>query len=141
MLFAMDEIQTGMGRTGKLFSYQHAGVTPDLILFAKGVGGGLPLGGVIAGTKLMNQFKPGDHGTTFAPSPLSAALGNVVLDELLDPAFAASVDEVIAYLWAGLESLRASPGTVAGAPRQRHDGRHPAQRRTGRGQPFAAGIA
>ncbi|WHX29009.1 acetylornithine transaminase [Brevibacillus agri] len=107
MLFAMDEIQTGMGRTGKLFSYQHAGVTPDLILFAKGVGGGLPLGGVIAGTKLMNQFKPGDHGTTFAPSPLSAALGNVVLDELLDPAFAASVDEVIAYLWAGLESLRA----------------------------------
>lgn len=106
MLFAMDEIQTGMGRTGKLFAYQHAGVTPDLILFAKGVGGGLPLGGVIAGTKLMNQFKPGDHGTTFAPSPLSAALGNAVLDELLDPSFAASVDEVIDYLWSGLEALR-----------------------------------
>lgn len=106
MLFAMDEIQTGMGRTGKLFAYQHAGVTPDLILFAKGVGGGLPLGGVIAGPKLMDQFKPGDHGTTFAPSPLSAALGNAVLDELLDPSFAASVDEVIEYLWAGLEALR-----------------------------------
>ncbi|QRG65826.1 aspartate aminotransferase family protein [Brevibacillus choshinensis] len=107
MLFAMDEIQTGMGRTGKLFAYQHAGVSPDLILFAKGVGGGLPLGGVIAGTKLMNQFKPGDHGTTFAPSPLSAALGNAVLDELLEPGFAAGVNEVIEYLWAGLEALRA----------------------------------
>ena len=106
MLFVIDEIQTGMGRTGKLFAYQHAGVTPDLILFAKGVGGGLPLGGVIAGPKLMNQFKPGDHGTTFAPSPLSAALGNAVLDELLDPGFAAHVDEVIRYLWDGLEQLR-----------------------------------
>lgn len=106
MLFVMDEIQTGMGRTGKLFAYQHAGVTPDLILFAKGVGGGLPLGGVIAGTRLMNQFKPGDHGTTFAPSPLSAALGNAVMDELLDPAFSQNVDEVIRYLWDGLEALR-----------------------------------
>lgn len=106
MLFVMDEIQTGMGRTGKLFAYQHANVTPDLILFAKGVGGGLPLGGVIAGPKLMNQFKPGDHGTTFAPSPLSAALGNAVMDELLDPAFVASVDEVIDYLWSELEGLR-----------------------------------
>ncbi|WP_400163135.1 aspartate aminotransferase family protein [Brevibacillus sp. TJ4] len=106
MLFVIDEIQTGMGRTGKLFAYQHAGVKPDMILFAKGVGGGLPLGGVIAGPKLMNQFKPGDHGTTFAPSPLSAALGNAVLDELLDPTFAAHVNEVIVYLWDGLEQLR-----------------------------------
>ncbi|MGG4497208.1 aspartate aminotransferase family protein [Brevibacillus reuszeri] len=110
MLFAMDEIQTGMGRTGKLFAYQHANVTPDLILFAKGVGGGLPLGGVIAGTKLMNQFKPGDHGTTFAPSPLSAALGNAVMDELLDPDFVKGVDDVIAYLWNQLQALRARLG-------------------------------
>jgi acetylornithine aminotransferase len=81
-------------------------VTPDLILFAKGVGGGLPLGGVIAGQRLMNLFKPGDHGTTFAPSPLSAALGNAVLDELLDPAFRAHVSDVIGYLWGRLEELR-----------------------------------
>jgi len=106
MLLAIDEIQTGMGRTGKLFAYQHAGITPDLILFAKGVGGGLPLGGVIAGHRLINQFQPGDHGTTFAPSPLSAALGNAVLDELLNPAFAAHVEEVIRSLWKGLEKLR-----------------------------------
>jgi acetylornithine/N-succinyldiaminopimelate aminotransferase len=106
MLFGVDEIQTGIGRTGRLFAYQHAGVTPDLILFAKGVGGGLPLGGVIAGEKLMNLFKPGDHGTTFAPSPLSAALGNAVLDVVLDPAFCACVNDVIGYLWQRLDELR-----------------------------------
>jgi acetylornithine/N-succinyldiaminopimelate aminotransferase len=105
MLFAIDEIQTGIGRTGRFFAYQHAGVTPDLILFAKGVGGGLPLGGVIAGEKLMNLFQPGDHGTTFAPSPLSAALGNAVLDVVLDPVFHAQSNEVMAYLWQRLQEL------------------------------------
>jgi len=105
MLFCMDEIQTGIGRTGRFFAYQHAGVTPDLILFAKGVGGGLPLGGVIAGAKLMNLFQPGDHGTTFAPSPLSAALGNAVLDVVLDSAFQTAAQDVIAYLWQQLHEL------------------------------------
>ncbi|MFY0546144.1 aspartate aminotransferase family protein [Brevibacillus sp. H7] len=105
MLFCMDEIQTGIGRTGRFFAYQHAGVTPDLILFAKGVGGGLPLGGVIAGEKLMNLFKPGDHGTTFAPAPLSAALGNAVLDVVLDPVFQTQSNEVMSYLWERLHEL------------------------------------
>lgn len=105
MLICMDEIQTGIGRTGRFFAYQHAGVTPDLILFAKGVGGGLPLGGLIAGEQLMNLFQPGDHGTTFAPSPLSAALGNAVLDVVLDPAFQAQSNDVIAYLWQQLDEL------------------------------------
>ncbi|WP_078430602.1 acetylornithine transaminase [Alkalihalobacterium alkalinitrilicum] len=84
VLCCMDEIQTGIGRTGKLFAYQHAGITPDLILFAKGVGGGLPLGGIIVAEELSHLFRPGDHGTTFAPSPLSAALGNTVLRVLLE---------------------------------------------------------
>ncbi|WP_209123678.1 aspartate aminotransferase family protein [Alkalihalobacillus sp. BA299] len=84
VLCCMDEIQTGIGRTGKLFAYQHAEISPDLILFAKGVGGGLPLGGIIVSDKLSHLFKPGDHGTTFAPSPLSAALGNTVLRVLLE---------------------------------------------------------
>ncbi|MFM1654762.1 aspartate aminotransferase family protein [Brevibacillus sp. B_LB10_24] len=97
-LFCIDEIQTGMGRTGTLFAYQHAGITPDLILFAKGVGGGLPLGGVIAGERLMDLFGPGDHGTTFAPSPLSAALGNAVLDVILEPSFIEQSNQTAAYL-------------------------------------------
>lgn len=108
ILLCMDEIQTGMGRTGRLFAYEHAGITPDLILFAKGVGGGLPLGGVIAGERLINVFKPGDHGTTFAPSPLSAALGNAVLNVVLDPSFQQKSQAVMDYLWHTLSELRQS---------------------------------
>ncbi|MCK9905396.1 aminotransferase class III-fold pyridoxal phosphate-dependent enzyme, partial [Frankia sp. Cpl3] len=107
ILLCMDEIQTGMGRTGTFFAYQHADITPDLILFAKGVGGGLPLGGVIAGEVLMNLFAPGDHGTTFAPSPLSAALGNAVVKTVMDEGFKQQVHETIDYLWNRLSALRA----------------------------------
>lgn len=106
ILLCMDEIQTGMGRTGKLFAYQHYGLRPDLILFAKGVGGGLPLGGIIAGEKLMDLFQPGDHGTTFAPSPLSAALGNAVLDVLLDGGQMEKGRQTAAYLWSKLQELK-----------------------------------
>ncbi|MDN9012203.1 aspartate aminotransferase family protein [Brevibacillus laterosporus] len=105
VLFAMDEIQTGMGRTGKLFAYQHTTAEPDLILFAKGVGGGLPLGGVIAGEKLANLFKPGDHGTTFAPSPLSAALGNAVMEALLIDGLLEEGKKQAEYLWARITHL------------------------------------
>lgn len=105
ILFCIDEIQTGIGRTGKLFAYQHAAITPDVILFAKGVGGGLPLGGIIAGSKLTHLFQPGDHGTTFAPSPLSAALGNAVLDVLEEESFLPQAREVAQYLWDRLTEL------------------------------------
>lgn len=113
VLLGMDEIQTGVGRTGKLFAYQHAGVTPDLILFAKGIGGGLPLGGIIAGEKLADCFGPGDHGTTFAPSPLSAALGNTVLRILLEEGQLAVGRENAQYLWRKLTELKeAFPETL-----------------------------
>lgn len=107
ILLCIDEIQTGMGRTGALFAYQHAGISPDLILFAKGVGGGLPLGGVIAGEGLKDLLQPGDHGTTFAPSPLSAALGNAVLDVVTSEEFTKQLNETIDYLWRRLNEMRA----------------------------------
>ncbi|SDX05823.1 acetylornithine aminotransferase [Marininema mesophilum] len=106
MLLCMDEIQTGIGRTGTLFAYQHAGIEPDLILFAKGVGGGLPLGGVIAGHQLVEMFQPGDHGTTFAPSPLSAALGNAVLDVLLEDGGLEMGRHHAEHLWDRLRELQ-----------------------------------
>ncbi|MDT8859204.1 acetylornithine/succinylornithine family transaminase [Alkalihalobacillus sp. MEB130] len=84
VLCCMDEIQTGVGRTGAFFAYQHAQIKPDVILFAKGIGGGLPLGGIIVAEQYSHLFKPGDHGTTFGPSPLSAALGNAVIDVLME---------------------------------------------------------
>lgn len=106
MLLIMDEIQTGIGRTGKLFAHQHHQLEPDLILFAKGVGGGLPLGGIIAGRKVAHLFRPGDHGTTFAPSPLSAALGNAVLDVLLEHGGLEEGRENADYLWRQLIQLQ-----------------------------------
>ncbi|MFB4164684.1 aspartate aminotransferase family protein [Alteribacillus sp. JSM 102045] len=110
VLFCMDEIQTGMGRTGKLFAYQHAGVEPDIILFAKGIGGGLPLGGLIAKTGLDELFQPGDHGTTFGPSPLSAALGNAVLDVLMEQGGMEQGREHANYLESQLEYLKVRSG-------------------------------
>lgn len=80
----MDEIQSGMGRTGTLFSYQTSGIKPDAILFGKGAGGGIPLGGVIAGERLSNYFKAGDHGTTWAHPPLATALGNTLMKVLIE---------------------------------------------------------
>ncbi|WP_158735697.1 aspartate aminotransferase family protein [Alteribacillus sp. YIM 98480] len=106
VLLCMDEIQTGMGRTGTLFAYQHAGVEPDIILFAKGIGGGLPLGGLIAKTGLDELFQPGDHGTTFGPSPLSAALGNAVLDVLMEQNGLEHGRENAEYLLNQLEDLQ-----------------------------------
>ncbi|HET7629434.1 MAG TPA: acetylornithine transaminase [Bacillales bacterium] len=114
VLFGLDEIQTGVGRTGQLFAYQHAGVTPDFILFAKGIGGGLPLGGLVAGKGLDEVFGPGDHGTTFAPSPLSAALGETVLDLLLDEGLLAKGRERAAVLHERMHDLRqAMPNAIA----------------------------
>ncbi|MFC7392381.1 aspartate aminotransferase family protein [Scopulibacillus cellulosilyticus] len=108
VLLCMDEIQTGMGRTGTLFAYEQAGIEPDLILFAKGVGGGLPLGGIISKPALSDLFAPGDHGTTFAPSPLSSALGNTVLEILLDDGLLEKSREVSAYLREELTALKES---------------------------------
>jgi acetylornithine/N-succinyldiaminopimelate aminotransferase len=106
MLLCMDEIQTGIGRTGALFAYQHFGLQPDVILFAKGIGGGLPLGGIIAGKKAADVFQPGDHGTTFAPSPLSAAMGNAVLDVLLEEGMLEQGRRAADELWRQLRHLQ-----------------------------------
>jgi acetylornithine/N-succinyldiaminopimelate aminotransferase len=109
MLLCLDEIQTGIGRTGTLFNYQaFPFLQPDLILFAKGFGGGLPLGGIIAGSKLKDVFQPGDHGTTFSPSPLAAALGNAVLDVLLEQNQLAIGKKTADILWGELKHLQVS---------------------------------
>ncbi|WP_079476036.1 aspartate aminotransferase family protein [Marinococcus halophilus] len=106
VLFIVDEIQTGIGRTGTFFAYERADITPDVILFAKGIGGGLPLGGLIAGEHVQEVFHPGDHGTTFGPSPLSAAMGNAVLDVLYDQKELEQGRERAEYLWQRLEDWK-----------------------------------
>lgn len=109
----VDEIQTGIGRTGTLFAYQQTPLQPDLILFAKGVGGGLPLGGILAKPEWSDLFGPGDHGTTFAPSPLSASLGNAVLDCLLEDGILEAAKETIDYLWEKLSKLAAQSSYIS----------------------------
>jgi acetylornithine/N-succinyldiaminopimelate aminotransferase len=77
-----DEIQCGLGRTGELWGFEHAGVRPDLMTLAKGLGGGLPIGACVASPELSDVLGPGDHGSTFAGGPLAAAAANAVLDAL-----------------------------------------------------------
>lgn len=96
-LFLVDEVQTGVGRTGTLFAFQQYGVKPDAVSFAKGIAGGLPFGGVMAGEKCRDVFTPGTHGSTFGGNPISAAAACYVLDTM-DSAFLAQVNEKGEYL-------------------------------------------
>lgn len=105
VLYCLDEIQSGMGRTGKLFAYQHTNITPDILLFSKGFGGGLPLGGILVKEEISNYFKAGDHGTTFAPNPLSAALGSKTIDILYEEVME-NVEKQSFYLYDELSKLK-----------------------------------
>jgi acetylornithine/N-succinyldiaminopimelate aminotransferase len=100
-----DEVQCGMGRTGSLWAYEQAGVVPDAMTLAKGLGGGMPVGALVIGPALAGVFEPGDHGSTFAGGPVSAAAANAVLDVVDDPAFLAGVLERGERLAEGLKEL------------------------------------
>ena len=98
ILLIVDEVQTGAGRTGKLFAYEHYGVLPDIVTAAKGLGGGLPIGVCMCGEKLKDVMSPSTHGTTFGANPVVCAGANYVLDKISDEKFLASVEEKGAYL-------------------------------------------
>ncbi len=91
LILGMDEVQTGIGRTGKLFAHEWAGITPDVMSSAKGIGGGFPLGAVLAKEQFAKALVPGTHGTTYGGNPLACAAGNAVLDIILAPGFLDSV--------------------------------------------------
>ncbi|MGE5102412.1 MAG: aspartate aminotransferase family protein [Deltaproteobacteria bacterium] len=86
-----DEIQCGLGRTGKLFAYEHFGVEPDIITLAKPIAGGLPMGAVLVTEEIASTIKPGDHGTTFGGGPFIASIANYVVGRLSDPSLLRSV--------------------------------------------------
>ncbi|MFD0770121.1 aspartate aminotransferase family protein [Bacillus sp. CGMCC 1.60114] len=106
VLLIVDEVQSGMGRTGKLFAYQNFHITPDIIQFGKGAGGGIPLGGIIVGSRLCNTFLPGDHGTTFAHSSIGTALGLTVLKTLIDDGLMEEAYETSLYLNNKLQEIQ-----------------------------------
>ncbi len=105
ILLAMDEVQTGMGRSGKLWAHQWAGIEPDVMSSAKGIGGGFPLGAILAKEKVAQYLKPGTHGSTYGGNPLACAAGNAVLDVVLAPGFLDQVDRVARHLWRGMLEL------------------------------------
>lgn len=111
-LLVFDEIQCGLGRTGSLFAFQHAGVTPDMVTLAKPLAGGLPMGAVIAVDRVAQAMKPGDHGTTFGGGPLVAAAALAVTRTVSEQAFLERVGQVAAHLVQGLHGLRDRVGGV-----------------------------
>ncbi|SON54107.1 Succinylornithine transaminase/acetylornithine aminotransferase [Hartmannibacter diazotrophicus] len=94
ILLILDEVQTGIGRTGKLFAYEWSGIEPDILAVAKGLGGGFPVGACLATEEASAAMVPGTHGTTFGGNPLAMAVGNAVLDVVLAPGFLEHVREI-----------------------------------------------
>jgi acetylornithine/N-succinyldiaminopimelate aminotransferase len=105
MLLIFDEVQTGVGRTGKFFAHEWAGITPDIMAIAKGIGGGFPLGACLATERAVSGIEKGSHGTTFGGNPLAMAVGNAVLDVVLAPGFLEHVEKVANYARQQLASL------------------------------------
>ena len=103
-LLLVDEVQSGVGRTGRLFAFQHYGILPDVCSFAKGIAGGLPMSGIMANAKCREVLGPGMHATTFGANPVCAAAGLVVQEKLSD-AFLAEVEQKGAYLRQKIEAL------------------------------------
>ncbi|QPC86732.1 acetylornithine/succinylornithine family transaminase [Mesorhizobium sp. NBSH29] len=105
LLLIFDEVQCGIGRTGKLFAHEWAGITPDLMAIAKGIGGGFPMGACLATEEAASGMKAGVHGTTFGGNPLAMAVGNAVLDVVLEDGFLEDVSKKALLLKQGLAAI------------------------------------
>ena len=107
LLLFFDEVQTGIGRTGKLFAYEWSGVEPDVMAVAKGLGGGFPVGACLATERVAKAMDAGSHGSTFGGNPLAMAVGNAVMDVITAPGFLKRVDKIARLLHKKLEEVAA----------------------------------
>jgi acetylornithine/N-succinyldiaminopimelate aminotransferase len=112
ILMVLDEVQTGNGRTGKLFAHEWSGVTPDILATAKGLGGGFPVGAVLATEAAAKAMTPGSHGSTFGGTPLAMSAVGAMLDVVLAPGFLANVDKMARVLWDRLGAVVAKHPNV-----------------------------
>ncbi|HZT46523.1 MAG TPA: aspartate aminotransferase family protein [Hyphomicrobiaceae bacterium] len=113
LLLVLDEVQCGMGRTGKLFAHEWAGITPDVMAVAKGIGGGFPVGCFMATEEAAKGMVPGTHGSTYGGNPLAMAVGNTVLDAVLEPGFLEHVHKMGLRLKQELARVKdENPGVV-----------------------------
>lgn len=117
ILLILDEVQCGVGRTGKLFAHEWAGIAPDIMMVAKGIGGGFPLGAVLATEDAASGMTAGTHGSTYGGNPLGCAVGSAVMDIVNDPTFLAEVNRKAALLRQKLEGLVADNADVFEAVR------------------------
>jgi acetylornithine/N-succinyldiaminopimelate aminotransferase len=115
LYLGLDEVQCGMGRSGKLFAHQWAGIEPDVMSAAKGIAGGVPMGAILAKEHIARHLTAGSHGTTFGGGPLACAAANAVLDVLLADGFLEGVDRKARRLWHGLLDIaKAEPEVFSG---------------------------
>lgn len=117
LMLIFDEVQCGMGRTGRMWAHEWAGMAPHILASAKGIGGGFPMGAILADEEAAKGFEPGVHGTTFGGGPLAMAVGNAVMDVIGAPGFLDMVDRNARTLWTRLEALVARHGAVFEAVR------------------------
>ena len=106
LLFFLDEVQSGFGRSGKLFSYEWSNIEPDVMAIAKGIGSGFPMGACLATNKSSIGMTKGTHGSTFGGNPLAIAVGTAVINEITSKGFLEKVDKVARYLWNKLIALQ-----------------------------------
>jgi len=112
ILLILDEVQTGIGRTGKMFAHQHYGILPDVMTLAKGLGAGVPIGAMVIKEELSGVLVPGDHGTTFGGNPLACMAALTTLKVILEDQLLEKVEEIGGYLWSKLEELQKSSGQI-----------------------------
>ena len=108
ILLILDEVQSGFGRTGRWFAYQHAGILPDIVTLAKGLGGGVPIGALVARPDVAQVFQPGTHGTTFGGNPLACAAAIAVIEAIKEENLVARAAEMGQYLMGRLRDLAAT---------------------------------
>ena len=106
ILLILDEVQCGIGRTGKFFAFEHANVKPDIVPIAKGIGGGFPIGAVLMTKKVASCMTPGTHGSTFGGNPLAMSVGNAVLDQILKKNFLKNVSKLSKYFFRELNKIK-----------------------------------
>ena len=106
ILLIFDEIQCGIGRTGKFFAYEYSNVKPDIVPIAKGIGGGFPIGAVLMNKKVASGMIPGTHGSTFGGNPLAMSVGNAVLDKIFKKDFMKNVQKISKYFHSQLNLIK-----------------------------------
>ena len=112
LLLIVDEVQTGIGRTGEWFAYQHSGVTPDIMTLAKGLGGGVPVGAMVATDEIFRGFERGSHATTFGGNPLATTAALAVLDVIEDEGLLANVSAMARHFETRIDELRARQSRI-----------------------------